>query len=107
MASTSEIPADCLLHLTLFHPGKPPPSPIEDDDDDEDEEDWNMTLNRSRHEVPGHEESRPVPAGRLNRSHRTRTFQQEYPAFLKQQEHSARCRLLMPGLGFDDKYLWD
>jgi hypothetical protein len=39
-----------LLHLTLFHPGKPPPSPIEDD---EDEEDWNMTLNRYGDLSPG------------------------------------------------------
>jgi hypothetical protein len=29
--------------------------------------------------------------------HRTRTFQQEYLAFLKRHEHSTRCRLLMPG----------
>src|ERR1700677_1608857 len=38
------------------------------------------------------------------------TFQQEYLAFLKRHEHSThstRCRLLMPGLRFDDKYLWD
>ena len=39
--------------------------------------------------------------------HRTRTFQQEDLAFLKRHEHSTRCRLLMPGLSFDDKYLWD
>ena len=39
--------------------------------------------------------------------HRTRTFPQEDLAFLKQHEHSTRCRLLMPGLSFDDKYLWD
>jgi hypothetical protein len=44
------------------------------------------------------EENSRVPAGRLNRSHRTRTFQQEYLAFLKRQEHSTCCRLLMPGL---------
>jgi hypothetical protein len=34
--------------------------------------------------------------------HRTRTFQQEDLAFLKRHEHSTRCRLLMPGLSFDD-----
>src|ERR1700722_16987517 len=45
-----------------------------------------------------HEENSSVPAGRLNRSHRSQTFQQEYLAFLKRQEHSTRCRLLMPGL---------
>jgi putative transposase len=28
-------------------------------------------------------------------------------AFLRRHEHSTRCRLLMPGLSFDDKYLWD
>jgi putative transposase len=39
--------------------------------------------------------------------HRTRTFEEEYLAFLKRHEHSTRCRLLMPGLSFDDKYLWD
>jgi hypothetical protein len=39
--------------------------------------------------------------------YRTRTFQEEYLAFLKRHEHSTRCRLLMPGLSFDDKYLWD
>ena len=50
--------------------------------------------------------------------HRTRTFQQEYLAFLKRHEHSThstRCRLLragalslaQAGLRFDDKYLWD
>ncbi|HSZ27282.1 MAG TPA: hypothetical protein VK768_03780 [Chthoniobacterales bacterium] len=39
--------------------------------------------------------------------HRTRTFQREDLAFLKRHEHSTRCRLLMPGLSFDDKYLWD
>jgi hypothetical protein len=39
--------------------------------------------------------------------HRSRTFQQEDLAFLKRHEHSTRCRLLMPGLSFDDKYLWD
>ena len=77
------------------------------------------TLNRYRHEVPGmmdDEENSPVPAGRLNRSwlrnpslpqnrvehHRRRTFQQEYPAFLKRQHstHSTRCRLLKPGLSY-------
>jgi hypothetical protein len=42
-----------------------------------------------------HEENNPVPAGRLNL------------AFLKPLEHSTRCRLLMPGLRFDDKYLSD
>src|ERR1700722_1592719 len=47
-----------------------------------------------------HEENSHVPAGRLNRSHRTQTFPQEYLAFLKRQEHSTRCRLLMPGLSF-------
>ena len=35
--------------------------------------------------------------------HRTRTFQQDYLAFLKRHEHSTRCRLLMPGLRSDDK----
>jgi hypothetical protein len=39
--------------------------------------------------------------------HRTRAFQPEYLAFLKRHEHSTRCRLLMPGLSFGDKYLWD
>ena len=39
--------------------------------------------------------------------HRSRTFQQEDLAFLKRHEHSTRGRLLMPGLSFDDKYLWD
>jgi hypothetical protein len=34
--------------------------------------------------------------------YRIRTFQQEYQAFLKRHEHSTRCRLLMPGLSFDD-----
>jgi hypothetical protein len=34
--------------------------------------------------------------------YRIRTFQQEYLAFLKRHEHSTRCRLLMPGLSFDD-----
>jgi len=53
------------------------------------------------------EENSPVPAGRLNRSRRTRTFQQESLMFLKRREHSTRRRLLMPGLSFDDKYLWD
>jgi len=52
-----------------------------------------------------HQENNPVPAGRLNPSHRTQTFQQEYLAFVKRQEHSTRCRLLMPGRSFDDKYL--
>jgi hypothetical protein len=64
-----------------------------------------------------YEENSPVPAGRLNRSclrnhschpksGRTSSeadFSQEYLAFLKQHEHSTRCRLLMPGLRFDDK----
>jgi hypothetical protein len=40
-----------LLHLTLFHPGKPP-SPIEAEDDDEDEKDSEMTL--SRYKSPGY-----------------------------------------------------
>jgi putative transposase len=39
--------------------------------------------------------------------HRSRTFPQEDLAFLKRHEHSTRGRLLMPGLSFDDKYLWD
>ena len=60
------------------------------------------------------EENSLVPAGRLNRSwlrniydiqnqvehHRTRTFQQEYLAFLKRHKHSThstRCRLLRAG----------
>jgi hypothetical protein len=40
-----------LLHPTLFDPGRLP-SPTENDDDD-DEKDWEMTLNRDWHEVPG------------------------------------------------------
>ena len=43
-----------------------------------------------------HEESGPVPAGRLNRTSSDSNFQQEYRAFLKRYEFS-----------FDDKYLWD
>ena len=39
--------------------------------------------------------------------HRSRTFQQEEPGVSEAAEHSTRCRLLMPGLSFDDKYLWD
>ena len=39
--------------------------------------------------------------------HRSRTFPPEDLAFLKRHEHSTRGRLLMPGLSFDDKYLWD
>jgi hypothetical protein len=45
--------------------------------------------------------------------HRRPTFQQEYLAFQKRHEHSThstRCRLLIPGLRFDDKstnYLCD
>jgi hypothetical protein len=39
--------------------------------------------------------------------HRTRTFQKEYLVFLKRHELSTRRRLLLPGLSFDDKNLWD
>jgi hypothetical protein len=44
---------------------------------------------------------------RQHDSSQARSVQQEDLAFLKRHEHSTRCRLLMPGLSFDDKYLWD
>ena len=43
-----------------------------------------------------HEESSPVPAGRLKRTSSDPNFQPQYLAFLKRH-----------GLSFDDKYLWD
>jgi hypothetical protein len=54
-----------------------------------------------------HEENIPVPAGRLNGS-RLRLDanipSKGIPGVSKGHEHSTRCRLLLPGLDFEDKY---
>jgi hypothetical protein len=65
----------------------------------------------ARHEVPGiTRKIAPSPlAGRLNRSRlrRQHTFQQQYLGFQSGMSTRPRCRSLTPGLGFDDKYLWN
>src|SRR3984957_6213811 len=59
----------------------------------------------ARHEVPGIMRKIARPSGTIEPIPSDPNFQQEYLAFLKRPEHSTRCRLLMPGLSFDDKYL--
>ena len=41
----------------------------------------------------------------LSRRDSTIVARHEVPGIMR--KHSTRCRLLMPGLSFADKYLWD